>query len=177
MRKDHSTEKLSLGEACGGKRGGKTWILGFGPSRASRATYKVCQKLISSHKLGWGQAAPFNNRHFHTAAPGGGRGLRASQDSRRGRIAPPGFQMFFLIHHSLWHKHAVVVLGHSRFPSCSGLQPGLCWERTVRLQGQTLSKEQGQRGKSKAEGVISGAGQRRVDCLPSILRYFSAVAA
>ena len=69
MRKDHNTEKLSLGEACGGKRGGKTWILGFRPSRASRATYKVCWKLISSHKLGWGQAAPFDNRHFHTAAP------------------------------------------------------------------------------------------------------------
>lgn len=32
MGKDHNTEKLGLGEACGGKRGGKTWNLGLGPA-------------------------------------------------------------------------------------------------------------------------------------------------
>lgn len=39
MRKDHNTEKLGLGEARGGKRGGGDLDLGFRPNRAANAPY------------------------------------------------------------------------------------------------------------------------------------------
>lgn len=39
MRKDHNTEKLGLGEACGRKRGGGDLDLGFRPNRATNAPY------------------------------------------------------------------------------------------------------------------------------------------
>lgn len=41
MGKHHNPEKLGLGEACGGKRGVKTWNLGFRPSRDTSATYRM----------------------------------------------------------------------------------------------------------------------------------------
>lgn len=39
IRKDHNTEKLGLGEACGRKRGGGDLDLGLQPNRATNALY------------------------------------------------------------------------------------------------------------------------------------------